>query len=1078
MQPSEPQSTVRTLDALRSAEVSDWINVVLSESTVGDWLNQEVGQSSLSIGQLLTSIGLLRQSGGKYAFGSLDMLAGKAGLQIAEFLVGQILQKLEADKPLLALGKGGIWAFGVSEGADINYGLRLQIPDTDGAGNHIPGILVQLQFGGLLSVDTENDTWIKRSDPSTTFTKPGMSLALINKDSANTFTFKPKVDLVSIGVDIRGDDGKPLIDINGVRVSALEPRILLSLNLAEPSRVTWGAGIRCEQLGIPLGNGLSAVNRNPIAQSLLSSGLAGSSRSNETINPTFSASISKVFVSGRDTSTDVRLERADGSAIDIAWLPVQRAFGPLQCRRIGVQSTKGASNVLLAFLFDGSVTLRALDIDLKALSVGMPLQTPGQLDTYSFDLQGLDISYRSGPIAVSGGLIENTSVTPIEYDGIALIQAEKWSIAAIGSYALLNGQPSLFIFARLAATLGGPPFFFVTGFCAGFGYNRTLRIPEQNEVASFPLLAGINDPSKIGGVNPAPSQVLSKLQDWVNPAQGINWIAAGVQFTSFRLIQSNVVLVVIPTESFQVVVIGISRIKLAQEGPQFAYADLRLRVVLRLSDGFFGATAELAPNSYILDKACRLTGGFAFYAWFSKPKRGADHRGDFVVTLGGYHPAFNKPSWYPNEPRLGFSWHINNNLTIQGQAYFALTPSCIMSGGVLNVEFHSGNLRAWFTAQADFLFQWKPFYFIGSVGVRIGASYKLELRSSRLNTTFVSKTVTAELGAELEIYGPPTGGKVYIDWKIISFTISFGAQPGRPSGYLNWNDFSNLLPENDRFLLPEKKSTNGQRLPFNVEVYEPIPLPERTSTASLTNVCKLTISNGLMRLANDRMTWIVRTETLEFNVETVFPLTELNLAGSTGTTKYKAENPTISVRPMGIGSVTSKMTITIRKEGRTQDLGQRWNWAATNGNVPAALWGKPLPVGSSPKAPSSEMLPERLVGISAISPKQVLQPESPLPIPLENLAYTPCNRGNSNYLPLSSDAVKLNRQPVQTPTSLRVIADTIGKSTVQVRNDVFAALASFGYNAGTNGSTEDIAANVSFNYQAAPMLGAPWEEAQ
>jgi hypothetical protein len=33
-----------------------------------------------------------------------------------------------------------------------------------------------------------------------------------------------------------------------------------------------------------------------------------------------------------------------------------------------------------------------------------------------------------------------------------------------------------------------------------------------------------------------------------------------------------------------------------------------------------------------------------------------------------------------------------------------LTPSCVMGGGLLDLQFHAGNLHAWFTAQADFLF--------------------------------------------------------------------------------------------------------------------------------------------------------------------------------------------------------------------------------------------------------------------------------------------------------------------------------------------------------------------------------------
>lgn len=56
--------------------------------------------------------------------------------------------------------------------------------------------------------------------------------------------------------------------------------------------------------------------------------------------------------------------------------------------------------------------------------------------------------------------------------------------------------------------------------------------------------------------------------------------------------------------------------------------------------------------------------------------------GDFVVTLGGYHPSFNVPSHYPQVPRLSFfNSSITSELNIKGEMYFALTPRCIMAGG-------------------------------------------------------------------------------------------------------------------------------------------------------------------------------------------------------------------------------------------------------------------------------------------------------------------------------------------------------------------------------------------------------------
>jgi len=33
-----------------------------------------------------------------------------------------------------------------------------------------------------------------------------------------------------------------------------------------------------------------------------------------------------------------------------------------------------------------------------------------------------------------------------------------------------------------------------------------------------------------------------------------------------------------------------------------------------------------------------------------------------VITLGGYHPAFQKPTHYPEVPRLGLNWNVTSHL--------------------------------------------------------------------------------------------------------------------------------------------------------------------------------------------------------------------------------------------------------------------------------------------------------------------------------------------------------------------------------------------------------------------------------
>ncbi|MCW3848869.1 hypothetical protein OF829_16655 [Sphingomonas sp. LB-2] len=1037
---------IMSLAQLVEAGPTAWVNAALGSSTITAWLNRPIGGTAITAGDLFAASGLIVNDAG-YALATLKAWLDLGAVAIGEMILAAALKRLAAlTTPIVALGDGGVWVFANSPASGgTEYGLRLCIADV--ALTTAGGTDFVLQLGKMLDADTDASNWVIRGDPPAgAITDPGVSLTLLAESAATppVPSFRPKLDLVSIGLDLTGAAGNSLLDMMGVTLGSAQPRFLFSCDAATVP-IYWGVALQADDLGIPLGNGLAGSSAsNPVAQNLLSSGSGGGDT--EAVNPAFSASIAGMSHPGGPVTLDVQLHSNLGPGNQV-WIPVQQSFGPLHCQRVGLAWPTPNPDCRLGVMFDGEVTLSVLDIALQGLSIGIPLGSPGTLSSYSLDLKGLGISADTGPVSVSGAFLESANgVSSVTYDGSALIQAADWTIAAEGSYATLSdGHPSMFIFAQLGAELGGPPFFFVTGLCAGFGYNRSLRIPTMDEVPGFPLLAGIASPGAIGGPNADPMTALAALDDWIAPAQGVNWIAAGVQFTSFDLVQSNMVVTAQMGQDFQAALLGVSRIKLAQAGPQFAYAELGLEVVIRPADGYFGASAVLSPNSYILTPDCHLTGGFAFWIWYS-----GEHAGDFVITLGGYHPAFDPPPHYPVVPRLGFSWQVSDNLTVQGDSYFALTPSCAMGGGALEVLFHDGDLRAWFSAYADFLFTWKPFYFIGDVGVDIGASYKLDL-------LFTSVTISVSLGADLTIWGPPTGGKVHIDWYIISFTVSFGADPlPTDTNFQSWDDFKTLIPKR-----PAPAATLAHRRAL-------LGAPDPDALGMVT----LSMSDGL--LGTDQGAWLARADAMTFAVATPIPATEAVLAGSQPAI-YTPPPPgdPLGVRPMGVCAMTSVLTVSLTGPDGTVDLSQGWTWSPVFKAAPAALWGQPLDPGTTPAVPSADTISGCLIGMNGLTPPDVTL-TGPTAFALANLDFYTIDEDNSDWLPLAAADATAPANPQPGP-ALQQIANTIASASVaQRRSAIFTALQGFGYDPVTNGDTGAIAANVALNYPDEPMLGAPW----
>ena len=135
-----------------------------------------------------------------------------------------------------------------------------------------------------------------------------------------------------------------------------------------------------------------------------------------------------------------------------------------------------------------------MNIALLGLEVAVPIDSVEP----RFALQGMGLTYEKPPIEIGGSFVKSrTQVdgqTYTSYSGAAFIKNKALTIPAIGSY-ILTEDPSLLIYALLDKPIGGPPFFFVTGLAAGFGYNRRLNPPPLYRLPEFPLISAALNPS-------------------------------------------------------------------------------------------------------------------------------------------------------------------------------------------------------------------------------------------------------------------------------------------------------------------------------------------------------------------------------------------------------------------------------------------------------------------------------------------------------------------------------------------------------------------------------------------------------
>jgi hypothetical protein len=464
------------------------------------------------------------------------------------------------------------------------------------------------------------------------------------------------------------------------------------------------------------------------------------------------------------------------SAGNAAWLDVHKSIGPVALERIGVRYEEGR----VWLLMDAGFSLAMLAFSLQDLGLGFTIPNRESGDfSITAQLDGMSLSFQTGPLTISGGFLRFND----DYLGEAAVKAAMFSLTALGGYA--PAQSSFFIFARLDTPLGGPPYFFVTGLAGGFGINRSLDLPPIETLPTYPLLPQNNTfPTSLEKGNPGTvlEQTLASTEAYIHPKAGEYWLAAGMDVTSFEMVDTAALLTVSFGVSLEIALLGISRVTVPKQAPEpLVYLEIALEARFDPSLGLIAVEGRLTPASFLFSGLCHISGGFAFYIWYS-----GDYAGEFVVSIGGYNPRFKKPDYYPLVPRVQMIYEIGC-LVMKGQAYFALLPHALMAGLEMEATWKAGPISAWFNADMDFLLGWRPFYYEGDAFIHLGASFKAHL-------LFVTVSITIHVGVDLAVWGPAFGGKAKVDLDIIRFTIYFGSGQAQPDP-VSWNEFkTSFLP--------------------------------------------------------------------------------------------------------------------------------------------------------------------------------------------------------------------------------------------------------------------------------------------
>jgi large repetitive protein len=633
--------------------------------------------------------------------------------------------QLAAAAPSITVGP---FDFAIAKTGDV-IGVSMSTSDLAG---------IDLTSGGDIALHLEADaSWIE--PPTGGPPSPGIVLDLL-RVSGSTVAPAPGIAANGIGLRLSKASG-PLIDA-GLRLDTVAVHLFGSVAMDVHSLPELAGGVQVELggLAVPLGGG---GGDNAVAAGIMHD--AGGSGAPP--RPSFSPGVA---VQGHGSGLSVTLRAGPG---DGPWfLPIQRAFGPVYLEQVGlgVEYEQGATPrrlTIISLYLDGQVSLLGLTAAVDKLRFGYHVSRPFfSPSSWEVDVDGFAIASNIGGLTLAGGLRKFPLVAPltgIEYLGMLKIGYGSYGIDLFGGYAhpvSPSGSEfaSFFAFGVLHAPLGGPPAFFITGIGIGFGINRELHTPTIDEVNTHPFMLAL----RALGPAPEPMRQLQDMRELVPPAQGEYWVAAGISFTSFVLITGEILVTVQFGDGLEIAVLGLARAQLPT--PIVTLVSIELALLARFStkEGLLLVQAQLTDNSWLLEKSVRLTGGFAFASWWKGP-----NSGQFVITVGGYHPRFHHDG-YPVVPRVGLSWQPIDNISVVGGVYFALCSEAIMAGAALEVAAHLGPAHASLRFGGDGIVFFDPFWFEVEVYAEAQVGITIWL-------LFGSVDIDVSLGFDVVVSGPP-----------------------------------------------------------------------------------------------------------------------------------------------------------------------------------------------------------------------------------------------------------------------------------------------------------------------------------
>ncbi|KAI1192594.1 hypothetical protein F5X97DRAFT_75535 [Nemania serpens] len=589
--------------------------------------------------------------------------------------------------------------------------------------------------------------------------------------------------------------------------------------------------------------------------------------------------------------------------------PMAKKCGPLSVSNIGL-SVSGTSMSSISVALDAMLTVGPMSMALIGLTFTIDFSKVKSLEdlasmTFKPNVDGMSLAFVKPPTRFAGLFMKFDNAAEEGFMGTIAVSMTKFTAVANGMYAESKNADhtkTMFVFGVLRGPIFSTGSFEVNGLTGGFGYNSRLALPEVSEVSNFPFIKMNNNlaPPRDLSTELASLRSGDGQRPWISTARDEMWLVAGVSLKAFQTIDAQVLLALTLSSQPKFAILS----QATAVFPKSSSSDSSDKALLLLDmvlvaeidplHGSIVCAGQFTPRSFILNPSCHLTGGFAFAVFLA----GSPFEGDYIFTIGGYARQYAPPAHYPvSPPRVKIIWQYDSQISISGEAYFAISPQVAMGGGRLDMVVDKGWVRVLFSAWADFFIHLHPFDFLAIVGITLTAEVRLPAR------LFTIHLGPLEFSAQLTLFGPPLSGQASLRLWIYNVTVAFGPSKSPPQP-LEWREFVRMTKS-----LPTSK-------PLGQEDEVRIPDHVVHITKGIVSDSHRSSKGEHESQQSDSETVIeIRGTHLEFRVQTRVPLLSAEVSGTD--VPIDRTNP-LFFRPMQLpGSInTSAMSVNLHDGSR------------------------------------------------------------------------------------------------------------------------------------------------------------------